>query len=65
MIFAGLCIAAVGVVVLLLAHAPGGLLPGDLVLGRGRVKVYLLFGTSLVLSLLFTVVVWLLAHLKL
>jgi Protein of unknown function (DUF2905) len=60
LIVVGLVLTALG---LLLTAFPGlrpGRLPGDLAWGSGNVRVSFPLGTSLVLSLLFTLVFWVL-----
>jgi hypothetical protein len=60
LIVVGLALTALG---LLLTAFPGlrpGRLPGDITLGSGNLRIYLPLGTSLLLSVLLTVVLWLL-----
>ncbi len=59
LIVMGLVVAAVGVVVLLVGRVPGlGRLPGDIHVERGNWSFYFPLGTSIVLSLLLTLVLW-------
>ena len=54
LVVVGLCIAGLGVLILL--GVPLGRLPGDLVYRRGGVTVYLPLTTSVVLSVVLTLV---------
>ncbi len=60
MIFAGLLLVAAGAVLLLLARAglPPGSLPGDVAYRGRRVQVYFPLGTSVLLSLLFSLLLY-------
>jgi len=61
LIVAGLVLAGLGLVLSLGGRIPGlGRLPGDIVIERGGFRVYLPLGTSVLLSLLLTGVLWLL-----
>lgn len=63
LIVLGLVIAAVGVVLLLVGRVPGlGRLPGDIHVERGNWTFYFPLGTSIVLSLLLTLVLWLIGR---
>ena len=55
LVVVGLCIAGLGVLILL--GVPLGRLPGDLVYRRGGVTVYVPLATSVVLSVVLTLVV--------
>jgi hypothetical protein len=58
-------LAIVGGLLLAADRFPGlriGRLPGDLAFGRGNVRFYLPLGTSLLVSLLLSVVLWLLSR---
>ncbi len=60
---AGAILALVGALLLLADRFPAlriGRLPGDLSLERGRLRLYLPLGTSILLSILLTLVLWLL-----
>ena len=48
-----------------LAARPAGLghLPGDIVIGHGNFRLYLPLGTSLLISVLLSLIVWLLGRL--
>ena len=60
LIVVGLVIVVVGVVLLLAGRVPGvGRLPGDIYVQRGNWSFYFPLGTSIVLSLLLTLVLWL------
>jgi DUF2905 family protein len=59
----GVVLAAVGGLLLLAERFPGlriGRLPGDLSVGRGGFRLYLPLGTSILISILLTLVLWLL-----
>lgn len=59
----GLVIAVVGVVLLLAGRVAGvGRLPGDIYVERGNWTFYFPLGTSVVLSLLLTLVLWLIGR---
>ena len=63
LIVIGLVIAAVGVVVLIAGRVPGlGRLPGDIHVERGNWTFYFPLGTSIVLSLLLTLVFWIIGR---
>jgi len=63
LIVLGIVIAAVGVVVVLAGRVPGlGRLPGDIHVERGNWTFYCPLGTSIVLSLLLTLVLWLIGR---
>lgn len=60
----GLVIVLIGAILLLIGRIPGlGRLPGDLVLRRGNVTVYVPLATMIIVSLVLTVVLNLLARL--
>jgi hypothetical protein len=60
LIVLGVVIALLGVVLLLAGRVPGlGRLPGDIHVERGNWSFYFPLGTSIVLSLLLTLVLWL------
>jgi len=60
LLLAGLLITAVGLVLLIAPHIPGldrlGRLPGDIVVERGPVTVFVPLVSSIVISILLTVV---------
>ena len=57
---AGLVIAAVGAALLLVGRIPFlGRLPGDVTIERPGFSVHLLLGTSLLLSVIVSIVLWL------
>lgn len=58
----GLGIAVLGVVVMLLARAGMPRVPGDIVIQRPGLTVYLPIGTSILLSLVLSLVAWLWTH---
>jgi Protein of unknown function (DUF2905) len=61
LIFAGIALIAAGVIVLLLerAHLPLGRLPGDVIWRGKNTTVYFPIVTCLILSLLGTLILWL------
>jgi hypothetical protein len=63
LIVLGVVIALVGVVLLVAGRVPGlGRLPGDIHVERGNWSFYFPLGTSIVLSLLLTLVLWLIGR---
>lgn len=58
----GLGIAAVGAAVMLLARTGLPRVPGDIVIQRPGLTVYLPVGTSILLSLVLSLVAWLWIH---
>jgi hypothetical protein len=59
----GLLIALVGVVLVLIGRVPGlGRLPGDILIQRGNWTFYFPLATSLVLSVVLSLLVWLLGR---
>jgi len=61
LVVAGLVLTAVGIVLLLGPRLPAffGRLPGDFEWGRGNVRLYVPLGTCLLISLVLTLIVWL------
>ena len=59
LIVAGLAIAAAGVVWLLAERIGLGRLPGDIVVRRDRYTIYFPLMTSALISLLFSLILWL------
>jgi hypothetical protein len=60
LIVIGLVITLAGVVLLLAGRVPGlGRLPGDIAIHRGNWTFYVPIGTSIVLSVLLTLILWL------
>jgi len=61
LLYAGLVLAAAGLLLLLAPRLPAffGRLPGDFQWGRGSVRVYVPLGTCLVVSLILTLILWL------
>jgi len=59
----GILLAVAGLFLLFGKHLPGflGRLPGDIILRRGGVQVYIPFGTCILLSLVLTLVLALLS----
>lgn len=59
-LIAGLLIAAVGLIILIAPHIPGldrlGRLPGDIVVERGPLTVFVPIVSSIVISILLTIV---------
>jgi hypothetical protein len=60
LLVAGLLLVLTGLVVLMLGRLGLGRLPGDVVVRRDHVTVYLPIATSLLVSLLLTALLWLL-----
>jgi hypothetical protein len=59
----GLVIVAAGVLVMLVGRVPGiGRLPGDVHVQRGNWTFYFPLGTSILLSLVLTLVLWLIGR---
>lgn len=59
----GIVIAAVGAVLLVAGRVPGlGRLPGDIHVQRGNWTFYAPLGTSIVLSLILTLILWILGR---
>ena len=59
----GLCIAAVGVLLIAADRFPGlrlGRLPGDIAVERDRFRFYFPLGTSILISIVLSLVLWLL-----
>ena len=64
MVFVGIVIAVLGALMLLLARVAGGrgaLLPGDIVVHRDHFTFYFPIITSIVISAILTLVLWLIA----
>ena len=59
LIIAGIVLVAVGLAWLLAEHLGLGRLPGDIVIERNGWRIYIPLATSLVISLLLTLVLWL------
>ena len=60
LIFIGVGIVALGLILTLVGRVPFlGRLPGDIVFRRGNFTLYFPFATSILLSLLLTVLLWL------
>jgi len=63
LIVLGLAVAALGVVLVVFGRVPGlGRLPGDLYVQRGNWAFYFPLGTSIVLSVVLTLVLWLIGR---
>ncbi|HLT57547.1 MAG: DUF2905 domain-containing protein [Limnochordales bacterium] len=61
LIFLGLVLAAAGVLLVLVGRVPGlGRLPGDILIQRGNFTFYFPLATSLLISLLLTLILYLL-----
>jgi hypothetical protein len=58
LILIGIVLMAAGIAWPWLSRLPFGRLPGDLVVGRPGLKVFLPFTTMLLVSLLLTLVLW-------
>jgi hypothetical protein len=63
LIVLGVIIAVVGVLLVVFGRVPGvGRLPGDLQVQRGNWTFYFPLGTSIVLSVILTLVLWLIGR---
>jgi hypothetical protein len=63
LIVLGLVVVALGVVLVVFGRVPGlGLLPGDFSIQRGNWAFYFPLGTSIVLSVVLTLVLWLIGR---
>jgi hypothetical protein len=63
LILLGIVLAVLGVLLVLFDRVPGvGRLPGDLQVQRGNWTFYFPLGTSIVLSLILTLVLWLIGR---
>ncbi len=61
----GLVIAAVGAVMMFAGRIPFlGKLPGDIAFRRGNVQVYIPIMTSVVLTVVLSVLLWLISHFR-
>lgn len=57
----GLLLAVVGLILILADRLPGlriGRLPGDIAISRGNFRFYFPLATSILLSILFTLLLW-------
>jgi len=66
LLFAGIVLAAAGLFLLLAPRLPAffGRLPGDFQWGRGNVRVYFPLATCLLLSVVLTLIAWLISLLR-
>jgi hypothetical protein len=63
LIVLGVVVAAVGVVLVLFGHVPWiGRLPGDMHVRRGNWTFYFPLGTSILVSIVLTLVLWLIGR---
>lgn len=65
LLVAGAVIALVGVLLIVAERFPGlriGRLPGDIAVERGRFRFYFPLGTSIALSIVLSLLAWLLAR---
>jgi hypothetical protein len=60
LVLAGLLIAAIGLLWPWLSKLPFGRLPGDIVIDRPGLKIFAPFTTMIVLSLVLSLILWLL-----
>jgi Protein of unknown function (DUF2905) len=63
LIVLGAVLIAAGLIWLLAGRLGLGHLPGDIVIGRGNFRLYLPLGTSLLISVVLSLVFWLLGRL--
>ncbi|MBN2589998.1 MAG: DUF2905 domain-containing protein [Sedimentisphaerales bacterium] len=63
-IFVGLCIVAMGVLIIVLGKFGLFKLPGDLEFGSRNWKVYIPIASSIVLSIILTFVLWLINYFR-
>jgi hypothetical protein len=62
LVVVGLAVAAVGLLLILAGRAPGlriGRLPGDISVERGNLRFYFPLATSVVVSIVLTLALWL------
>ena len=64
LILAGLCIAGMGVLIVVLGKFGLFKLPGDLEFGSRNWKVYIPIASSIVLSVILTLIFWLINYFK-
>ncbi len=65
LLFVGILIAGIGVVLLFAPKLPWlGKLPGDISIEKENFHVYIPLGTSIVLSVVASLVLWLISHFK-
>ncbi len=67
LLLAGALLAALGLLLLVAERFPGlrvGRLPGDLSFERGNLRLYLPLATSIAVSVLVTLVLWLVARFR-
>ncbi len=65
LLFVGILIAGIGVVLLFAPKLPWlGKLPGDISIEKEKFHVYIPLGTSIVLSVVASLVLWLISHFK-
>lgn len=60
LIVAGLALLLIGIAWPLLSKIPIGRLPGDIVIDRGNIKVYIPITTMILLSILLSLISWIL-----
>ena len=64
LLVAGICLAGLGGLMILLGKAGVLRLPGDLQFGGRNWRVYLPIGTCILLSIILTLVLWLISRLR-
>jgi hypothetical protein len=64
LIAAGIIIAVVGVLVMLLGRVGLFKLPGDLQFGSKNWRIYIPIASSILLSIILTLILWLISHFR-
>ena len=64
MLIVGAIVAGAGALVYLLGRGGVGKLPGDLSFGGRGWRVYVLLGTSIILSVVITVILWVITRVR-
>ena len=64
LVFAGIVIAVLGVLIMALGKIGLFRLPGDLEFGSRNWKVYFPIASSIILSIILTLIMWLISHFR-